>query len=793
MSAPADTLALGFDLRAERRRRLRRSARIAGPIVTLLILLASVAGIGAFLHQANRADARLLTEDLLAELERRVVREVVEFLEPAADMVRLAEVALVDWPPEEQRRRAMQQSTARILNNDPQLVTFSLTDAQGNFTMLSKMPDGSVHVKLMDRRADQVDSRWIRRDADGAILRVEPVEADTFDPRTRPWFKGAAETRQLYWSDVYLFFTSQTPGITVSLPVFDDTGGLANVYAVDIGLHHLSTFFAGLEIGHRGRAMIIEADGLLVAYPVLDQMVKKTDDGLARVHIEDLADPVLNRAYDRFRIDGPGKRELVVQGDGYINTAVSLKTVLGRDWTLLIVAPEDDFVGFVTENNRRGMYMSVAVLALGSLLAGLLVFQGLRADRNAQLVFERQQQLAAQSRTFSELAARAALFDSDDESAVSALTETVAKTVEVRRISIWHLTRDGQAIVCEDSFDKGASGHTGGMELGADELPELFQLVSQGEEIVAVDAATDPRTADLHRIYLGPLGCRSLASVPIVCGEQIVGMIWLEDDSDRIGSDSEDLGFARAVATLLALRMRGGETTGRRSGAPRRSEGEHHGALAEPMRGTELVSAGRAQSLLARIARERDEGTGIGAQVFEDVTVVVMRFADPVSLAASVDESGREAVDDLARKLETLAEELGVEYLKLLGNQIVCAAGFAGDSQRAAEAMAEFALAGLDHCARLFTRLERPLELQIGIDSGPAIGSAVGGERSIFNLWGEAVATATRMAETGVYGMIQATESSYRRLREDYLFRVRGSYYLEGFGEFTTYALTGRF
>ena len=48
------------------------------------------------------------------------------------------------------------------------------------------------------------------------------------------------------------------------------------------------------------------------------------------------------------------------------------------------------------------------------------------------------------------------------------------------------------------------------------------------------------------------------------------------------------------------------------------------------------------------------------------------------------------------------------------------------------------------------------------------------------------------MAETGIAGQIQVTESTYRRLREDFLFRARGSYYLEGFGEFETYILAGR-
>ena len=106
--------------------------------------------------------------------------------------------------------------------------------------------------------------------------------------------------------------------------------------------------------------------------------------------------------------------------------------------------------------------------------------------------------------------------------------------------------------------------------------------------------------------------------------------------------------------------------------------------------------------------------------------------------------------------------------------------------------MADFSLGALDYAARLFARLERKLAIQIGVDSGPVIGSAVGRDHSIFNLWGEAVLAATRLAETSAPGQIQTTASTYRQLREDFLFRVRGSYYLEGFGEFTTYLLTGR-
>ena len=793
VSTAAYSSDFAFDLKAERRRRIRRFLRVAVPIATLLILLAAIGGIGIYLYQANRADARLLTDDLLEELEQRIVSEIVNFLEPASVMVRLTREVLKDQALGGRREGMTEPLSMHILASNPQLSTFSFADPQGDFLMLKKWPDGSIHTKFMQRHGEKVDSTWVHRDTAGKVLGVEHDPADTYDPRTRPWYTGAVSTGKLYWSDVYVFFTDRRPGITASLPVYDSSGELAAVYSVDIALEHLSTFLGSLEIGRSGRAMIIDNQGYLVAYPVMEKMLKVSSGELERVHIEDLADPVLNRSFDEFRVSGPGKRLLTVDGYRFISTATSLESTLGRAWTLLLVAPEEDFVGFVADNNRRGLYMSVAVLGLASLLAGLLIFQGLRADRNAQLVFERQNQLAGQSRAFADLASEAALFDRDNQSAVAALTETVAGTVGARRISVWHFV-GGDRLVCDDVFDTETDGHTTGMQLIEDEMPQFFQALQQNSDIITGDAAADPRTAELHRIYLHPLGCRALASLPIVRDGQTLGAIWLEDDAKKPEQISGDVAFTRAVANMLALRMRAGE--GEAAGSPRdrasqRAAKEQH-VLSEPMRRTELATGHRGEAFLSRVSRTHGDGGAVGAQIFKDVSVVVMQFTDPISLAASVDGDDHSAAGDLVQKLETLAAERGVEYLKLLGDQIVCAAGFSGEADSAAELVADFALGALDHCVRLSMRLEQPLGVRIGIDSGPVIGSAVGRDRSVFNIWGEAVLTAARMAESAIPGQIQATESIYARIRDSFLFRVRGSYYLEGFGEFTTYTLTGR-
>ena len=55
---------------------------------------------------------------------------------------------------------------------------------------------------------------------------------------------------------------------------------------------------------------------------------------------------------------------------------------------------------------------------------------------------------------------------------------------------------------------------------------------------------------------------------------------------------------------------------------------------------------------------------------------------------------------------------------------------------------------------------------------------------------GEARCAAQWMAETSLMGCIQVTASTYRCLRDRYLFKVRGTYYLQDVGEL--YIITGR-
>lgn len=780
-------------------------------------MIVAIAGIVAFAYHNNRKDALALSKDLLESLGRRIASEVHDYLNPASEMITLTVNIARDPSIGITRREEVEPLAKQILRNYPQLTIFSLADVNGNFVMQKKMPDGSIHTKIIDRTEKTTRVTWIRRDVDGNIIAEEKSEDDSYDARNRPWYQGAVKKNGVYWTDVYIFFTDQKPGITASMPVFEQTGELKGVIGLDIELEKLSAFLGNLEIGETGQALIIDAQGRLVAYHEIDRMIKKEGDQLKPVILDELDDPVLSRALNRFKIEGHGTRRLTVGQRQYINIVASLQSTLGRDWSIMIVAPEDDFVGFVKKNSRTAMLMATVIIVLTSIMAGLLAYQGLRADRNARLVLHRKRDIEAQSRAFSELASKAALFDPADTDSLQQLTEIVSTAMAVRRSSIWHFAEDGSQLLCVDSYDRESQGHTMGTTLKRRQFRRLFEELQNGKEIVVSDAETDPRTKDLYATYLHPLGCHSVLTVSIKLRGKVVGAVWLEHEEQAHIWASEEISFVRAIAGMLALRLAAQQDTdhdmpdqaaplpaANQSGTEKTSSAE---SVPQPRSTTRAEaktpkpdktsakhpSKDQKRSRIDMTLRRGYDPHKLGAEVFPDATVFVLQFIDPLLLAKPVAENETQTIlDHLVCHFEDLAISHGLDYWKMMNDRIVGAAGLGNHTDEHPQIIADIALNFQDLCAHLFADFDRRPAFRVGIDTAAVVGGSVGREQTAYNIWGDAVQTAMMMAQTGVIGGIHVSTFTYQRLSTLYLFGVRGTYYLKEIGEMTTYLLTGR-
>ena len=82
-----------------------------------------------------------------------------------------------------------------------------------------------------------------------------------------------------------------------------------------------------------------------------------------------------------------------------------------------------------------------------------------------------------------------------------------------------------------------------------------------------------------------------------------------------------------------------------------------------------------------------------------------------------------------------------------------------------------------------------PIHVRIGINTGPVVAGVIGKHKFIYDLWGDAVNTASRMESNGMSGVIQVTESTYQKLRDQYIFKEREPIHVKGKGQMVTYLL----
>ena len=788
----------------------RRRLRVWLPVAVVVVMLMALVGIAVHDYRAMRADALALSKGVISNLQSRIETEVAGYLRPIPSIIRMSRDLLTNQELAEVRQDLAEPLAFGILENAPQLTSLIIGNTVGDFFMVRRFQDGDqtgLETKLIRRPADGAGEPLVsitRRGPDGEILSSDDaVPWDGYDPRTRPWFKGVAEVKGLYWTDVYPFFTDQAAGITGALPFLDADGELRAVIGADVKLENLSRFLSELVIGETGLAFIVDDEGRVIAHPRAELLKVDGEGALRLTRVEDLGDPVVGRAFDRFRVEGHGRRDFELNGRRYISSVSSLKKLVQHDWSVVVVVPEEDFVGFVRENVGETLVMGLSVVALAAILAGVLIRQGLKADREATGILEREAQLDAQSEAFGSLSLQSALSGAGGAGRLEPVTEAVARSSRVRRASLWHLDESGDRLICLDCFDLETEGHTRGSALDRAEHPGLFDVLDSGELLSVVDASKDVRIASLHQRYLVPVGCLGLLSAPVVVRGRVTGALWLEGGSRRTEWPRQVEGFVRAIANLLAIREAAGETADvPQAAAPRPGvDGLSSGARsAVDASGVDIpvdidpgLGRRRAMAFTTRLAKHAGDTGVAGAEVIDRLGVMSLHFTDARALAEPVLGTAEETVIVyLIRELENAASAHGLGYLKFLTDQVVVAGDPNEDADKGLQRLADFAVAAQGICERLFVEQRAPLVFRIGIDMGPVIGSVVGHERRAFNLWGEAVQMAGNMARTGLPGVIQVTETVYQALNGRYLFQLRGHHYLEGVGEFSTYLMSGR-
>ncbi|MCZ8156905.1 MAG: hypothetical protein O9264_12330 [Leptospira sp.] len=149
-------------------------------------------------------------------------------------------------------------------------------------------------------------------------------------------------------------------------------------------------------------------------------------------------------------------------------------------------------------------------------------------------------------------------------------------------------------------------------------------------------------------------------------------------------------------------------------------------------------------------------------------------------------------LNQIFSKFDLLVDKYELEKIKTIGDAYMVAGGLPMPSDNHARQVADFALDLKKVIAKYNLENGKTIDLRIGIHSGPAIAGVIGLSKFSYDVWGDAVNTASRMESHSQPGKIQVTLETYNLLKDDYRFTKRGEIEIKGKGLMKTFFLEGK-
>ncbi len=214
------------------------------------------------------------------------------------------------------------------------------------------------------------------------------------------------------------------------------------------------------------------------------------------------------------------------------------------------------------------------------------------------------------------------------------------------------------------------------------------------------------------------------------------------------------------------------------------------------MRGL-AVERQKSESLLlnvlpSTIARRLKAGEHPLADHFDEAVVLFADLVDFTPMAERlIPEDLVDLLDELFSQFDAIADRRGLEKIKTIGDAYMVVGGVPDPSPGAVESMAEMALEMQEVVKRSLSPTGEQLRLRVGIDIGPVVAGVIGSRKFSYDLWGDTVNTASRMASHGLAGQIQVTPRAYMKLRHLYNFTPRDPVEVKGKGTVVPYIMVG--
>jgi PAS domain S-box-containing protein len=350
-----------------------------------------------------------------------------------------------------------------------------------------------------------------------------------------------------------------------------------NPVLIDLHTHgfqeHLHFAFAApvVEQGRPIAIVVFDIDARSYLFPLLKRwptpsstaetlIVRRDGDDVVFLNeLRFMPDAALRLRIPLTRTDVPAVRAAlghtgVFEGIDYRGARViaDVRDVTGMPWKMVNRMDLDE-VYAPLRARQRSLWLQGAFLSLTVGLCLALVWRQQRLGE-ARHRLRRQQRFSASI---------AALLGSEaatpSRQTLGDITEIAARSMAVRRASIWRYSEDKSRIVCLDLFDAALEDHSSGEVLRASDFSQYTACHQQGQVIAAEDVLQDPRTRDIPAQYYQNAGISSLLDAPVWQSGRLVALFSFEHVGEKRRWEPEEEQFALTLAAHIAGFLEGEE------------------------------------------------------------------------------------------------------------------------------------------------------------------------------------------------------------------------------------------
>lgn len=190
------------------------------------------------------------------------------------------------------------------------------------------------------------------------------------------------------------------------------------------------------------------------------------------------------------------------------------------------------------------------------------------------------------------------------------------------------------------------------------------------------------------------------------------------------------------------------------------------------------------------IAERLKQGEQTIVKRFPLITAVFIDMVNFTQLADKLSPSKLiKLLNTIFSAMDDLTDQFNLEKIKTIGDCYMAVAGAPIDNPLHAEHVALFACKVLQVIEAMNASSTISIQVRIGIHTGAVVAGVIGKKKFSYDLWGKTINIASRLESHGEANQIHVSEATYQLLKDKFEFKKRGTIWIKGMGDMTTYFL----